>query len=138
MVKLRSSEIIALAVLGFTVLVTVVGPFYFNNIVRAESEKEHIFYVTARQWVFEPAEFVVRRGEKVTFIIVSSDVVHGFSIPGYGVNVVVNPGEYVKITFTADKAGTFEIRCSVYCGEPLLNSGAGHWLMKGVLKVVEI
>ncbi|MCS7127615.1 MAG: hypothetical protein NZ953_04440, partial [Thaumarchaeota archaeon] len=72
-----------------------------------------------------------------TFIITSSDVFHGFMISGYGVNVVVSPGDYVKITFVADKIGTFEIRCSVYCGEPLFNSGAGHWLMKGILKVVE-
>lgn len=127
-----------MALLGFTALVTLFGPFYFNNVVRAENGVERVFYVMARQWVFEPAEFVVKKGEKVTFIISSADVSHGFMITGYNINAVVNPGEYVKITFVADKPGVFEIRCSVYCGEPLLNSGAGHWLMKGVLKVVEL
>ncbi|MEM1943729.1 MAG: cupredoxin domain-containing protein [Candidatus Caldarchaeum sp.] len=136
--KLRSSELVAMALLGFTALVTLFGPFYFNNVVRAENGVERVFYVMARQWVFEPAEFVVKKGEKVTFIISSADVSHGFMITGYNINAVVNPGEYVKITFVADKPGVFEIRCSVYCGEPLLNSGAGHWLMKGVLKVVEL
>ncbi|MEM0481494.1 MAG: cupredoxin domain-containing protein [Nitrososphaerota archaeon] len=136
--KLRTSELVALVLLGFTALVTLFGPFYYNNVVRAEREKEHVFYVTARQWVFEPAEFVVKKGEKVTFIVTSSDVVHGFMISGYNIDTVVQPGEFVKITFVADKVGVFEIRCSVYCGEPLLNSGAGHWLMKGVLKVVEL
>ncbi|MEM2051936.1 MAG: cupredoxin domain-containing protein [Candidatus Caldarchaeum sp.] len=138
MVKLRPSELIAIVLLGLTVLVTLFGPFYFDNVTRAEKEKEHVFYVTARQWVFEPAEFVVKKGEKVTFIVSSADVVHGFMVTGYNIVAVINPGEFVKITFTADRAGVFEIRCSVYCGEPLLNSGAGHWLMKGVLKVVEL
>ncbi|MDW8044112.1 MAG: hypothetical protein RMJ30_07790, partial [Nitrososphaerota archaeon] len=59
--RLRLAEFVALAILGLTVLVTLAGPFYYNNLVRAESEKERVFYVTAKQWIFEPDEFIVRK-----------------------------------------------------------------------------
>lgn len=80
---------------------------------------------------------VVRRGQKVTLILTSADVTHGFMIEAFGVNGVLEPGKPVKITIIPGKPGTYEFRCSVYCGEPWPGSGLGHWIMRGTLKVVE-
>ncbi len=137
LVKPRRVELVALVLLGITVLMTVAGPFYYNSMVRSETGNERVFYVTAKQWAFEPNHFVVKKGETVTFILTSADVTHGFQILAYNVSVVLHPGDYVKVSFVANKVGTFEIRCFVYCGEPVFNSGAGHWLMSGLLTVVE-
>ncbi len=43
---------------------------------------------------------------------------HGFLIPWYGVAKKLEPdaGEPVRVIFTADRPGTFEFICTVYCG----------------------
>ena len=43
---------------------------------------------------------------------------HGFAIEGYEhvVNVFLSEGKPVTVEFTADKAGTFDIYCSLICG----------------------
>ncbi len=84
--------------------------------------------VTAKQFSFEPNPIVVSKGDKVRLSITSQDVTHGFSINDYNINVQVPPGKITLVEFLADKAGTFEIKCSVVCG-------SGHSAMRGSLIV---
>jgi heme/copper-type cytochrome/quinol oxidase subunit 2 len=43
---------------------------------------------------------------------------HGFLIPWYGVARKLEPdaAEPVRVVFTADRPGTYEFQCVVYCG----------------------
>ena len=86
------------------------------------------FKMTAKQFAFEPEIIEANKGDKVRLIVTSVDVPHGLSIPEYGINERLNPGEYVTIEFIADKEGSFTSFCSVFCG-------SGHSNMKGKIIV---
>lgn len=86
------------------------------------------FKMTAKQFAFEPEIIEVNKGDMVRLIVTSIDVPHGISIPEYGINERLNPGEPVTIEFIADKEGSFTSFCSVFCG-------SGHGGMKGKIVV---
>ena len=90
----------------------------------------HEFTMTAKNYVFDPGVITVKKGEKVRLIITATDRDHGIKIEGYDINQELKKGDPATIEFTADKAGTFEFKCSVYCG-------MGHRKMKGKLVVEE-
>ena len=50
------------------------------------------------------------------FVLNAPDVARGFFVDGYEIDVHVVPGTKVSYTFEADKAGHFNIRCSMNCG----------------------
>jgi cytochrome c oxidase subunit II len=97
---------------------------------QAPSSGFHEFTVTAKNYEFDPGVITVKKGEKVRLFITATDRDHGIKIEGYDINQVLKKGETETIEFTADKAGTFEFKCSVYCG-------MGHRKMKGKLVVEE-
>lgn len=84
--------------------------------------------VVAKKFSFNPNPIIVNKGDKVKLILRSEDVEHGFAIPEYGINKKMSPDNPSIAEFTADKAGEFEIRCSVFCG-------SGHSDMRGKLIV---
>ena len=89
-----------------------------------------VIQMVARDYEFEPNTITVKKGDKVRLIITATDRKHGIKIEGYDIDQVLNVGDPTTIEFTADKAGTFEFKCSVYCG-------SGHRKMKGKLVVEE-
>lgn len=88
------------------------------------------FTLTAKRWEFEPSTIEVNKGDRVVLTITSNDVKHGFAIDDFGVAVTLEPGKTVTTEFVADKAGTYDFYCSVYCGE-------GHGGMMGKLIIKE-
>ena len=84
--------------------------------------------ITAQQFSFSPGTITVPKGTRIKLNINSIDVTHGFTIPDFGVSVVLSPGVEVSTEFVADKVGTFSYSCSVFCG-------GGHSNMKGTLIV---
>jgi heme/copper-type cytochrome/quinol oxidase subunit 2 len=72
--------------------------------------------VEAFQFGFEPAIIVVDKGTIVRLHLRSRDVDHGFKIGAYNINVRVEKDHPKTVEFIADKAGEFDIVCSVYCG----------------------
>ena len=86
--------------------------------------------VTAKRFTFDPATITVQKGKPVKLVITSADVDHGIKIEEFGVNQKVPAKQTVNVTFTPDKVGTFEFRCSIVCGP-------GHDDMLGQLVVVE-
>jgi len=90
----------------------------------------HEFIMTAKNYEFDPAVITLKKGEKVRLIITATDRDHGIKIDAFDINQVLKKGDTEIIEFTADKAGTFEFKCSVYCGK-------GHRKMKGKLVVEE-
>ena len=97
---------------------------------QASSPGVHEITVTASSYQFDPAVITVKKVDKVRLIVTATDRRHGINIDGYDIDQTLKPGEPTTIEFTADKAGTFEFKCSVYCG-------MGHQKMKGKLIVEE-
>lgn len=96
------------------------------------------FRVEASQFAYQPGEINVNPGDRVTIELVSTGVVHGLYVDGYGLSVKADPGQTATLTFVADKAGAFRLRCNVTCGamHPFmigkLNVGANTWLYRSI------
>jgi heme/copper-type cytochrome/quinol oxidase subunit 2 len=60
----------------------------------------------------------VRKGDTVVLKLTSSDVVHGFSLKGFGIfiNDGIHPGKPITVSFVADRSGTFTFACNAICG----------------------
>lgn len=93
-----------------------------------QAPKERNFTVAASAFEYSPAVLNVSPGDRVTIELVSTDVVHGLYLDGYDVAVSADPGQTARLSFVAEKPGSFRFRCSVTCG-------ALHPFMVGTLRV---
>lgn len=79
-----------------------------------------------------PTSIEVNEGETVTIAMTNieqtTDVLHGFGLLDYNINVVVDPGETKTVTFKATKPGVFPYYCTNFCS-------ALHQEMQGYLIV---
>ena len=64
----------------------------------------------------QPPVLYVPMGEKVRYTITSNDVVHGFWIPAFMIQMQNLPGVTNHLEFTANKLGDFPGRCNILCG----------------------
>lgn len=55
-------------------------------------------------------------GERVRFTITASDVVHGFSIPAFMIQIQNIPGVTNNLELTANKVGDYKGLCYMHCG----------------------
>ncbi|MFZ5922232.1 MAG: cupredoxin domain-containing protein [Chloroflexota bacterium] len=113
------------AVLGAAALMVAFAPF---NLEPSTANVEHFFRIEAGDFAYSPAVLHVNPGDKVTIELASTDVVHGLYVDGYGLDLTADPGRPATLTFTANRPGTFRLRCSVTCG-------ALHPFMTGKLQV---
>jgi cytochrome c oxidase subunit 2 len=113
--------------------------FYFTAVKQEEIiEKSptvaHDITVNAFQWSWQftypeagenatvtgtpdkPPTLVVPVGERVRYTITSTDVVHGFWIPAFMIQIQNLPGVTNNIEFTANEIGEFPGRCNILCG----------------------
>jgi len=113
--------------------------FYFtavkeNQIVKPQANVKHEIVVNGFQWSWQftyldagkdvtftgtpakPPVLVVPQGERVRYTIVSNDVVHGFWIPEFMIQMQNLPGVTNSLEFTANKLGDFPGRCNILCG----------------------
>ena len=88
---------------------------------------------------FVPSSFVVKAGEPVRLVIINrDDMMHTFTDPALGLDVIVKAGTHESgsdavtpsttvATFTPKKAGQFRWNCNIPC-----DKGDGHgWAMSG-------
>ena len=75
--------------------------------------------MTSQAPAFSMREFKLKKGDEVTLILTNldkvEDLTHGFAIPKYNVNFIVNPQETASVTFVADKVGVFWCYCTHFC-----------------------
>lgn len=114
--------------------------FYFTVVKESEITKpqaanvQHEIEVNGFQWSWqftyldegknvsvtgtpaEPPVLVVPQGERVRYTINSNDVVHGFWIPEFMIQMQNLPGVTNYLEFTANKLGDFPGRCNILCG----------------------
>jgi cytochrome c oxidase subunit 2 len=81
--------------------------------------------VVAKQWMWkfqhpggqrEINELHVPVGRPVALTMASQDVIHSLFIPALRLKQDVVPGRYTYLWFIADKAGTYALRCTQFCG----------------------
>jgi heme/copper-type cytochrome/quinol oxidase subunit 2 len=124
--------------------------FYLHsNLPRAQEQQRNIqvIQMTAKKYGYSPSPVHVKRGTKVQLKITAIDRDHGFTIapvpegadPTKTVGLEfttpqpkdswkLKKGKETTIEFVAQRAGSYEFRCSVACG-------LGHGHMKGQLIV---
>ena len=103
-------------------------------IAKEPSKVMHTIDVTGIQWSWQfghqdggakavvtgtpanPPTLVLPQGERVKFNIHSNDVVHGFWIPAFMIQIQNLPGVTNHIEFTANKLGEYPGRCNILCG----------------------
>lgn len=113
--------------------------FYFTavkqtEIVEKTSNYKHEILVDGFQWSWQfsypeagpkavvtgtpasPPTLYVPLGEKVRYTITSNDVVHGFWVPAFMIQMQNLPGVTNYLEFTANKLGTYPGRCNILCG----------------------
>jgi cytochrome c oxidase subunit II len=87
-------------------------------------------YYVAQIFSFNPSTLTIPAGAKVTFYVTSSDVVHGFFVPGTDINMMVIPGWVNTETHVFTHPGTYLLICHEYCG-------IGHQNMFGKIEVTK-
>ncbi len=75
--------------------------------------------LTSQAPAFSLREFTLKKGDQVTLILTNldkiEDLTHGFAIPKYDINFIVNPMETASVNFIADKPGVFWCYCTHFC-----------------------
>jgi len=64
----------------------------------------------------QPPVLVVPQGEAVKYTLTASDVVHGFWIPAFMIQMQALPHVTNHLEFTANKIGEYPGRCNILCG----------------------
>jgi plastocyanin len=101
--------------------------------IRAQSRGDAVptkeIQMTAKKYEFSPGTVEVSAGTRIVFKITAVDREHGFQIAGSKDGCVkIKKGETATVEYLAEKAGTVEFKCCVYCG-------LGHGGMKGKIVV---
>lgn len=94
----------------------------------ATTPTERTFQIEASRFEYAPATLAVNPGDRVTIELTATDVVHGLAIDGYNLSTTADPGQTARLTFVADRSGSFRFRCNMTCGNL-------HPFMIGKLKV---
>lgn len=113
------------------------------RVVRAQESAPQVIEMSAKKYEFTPVR--VKAGTKVQLKVTATDRDHGIAIdpvaegspkdsaPGLIIDSPekcwkLTKGQPVTISFTAQSAGTYQIKCCVHCG-------LGHGGMKGTIVV---
>jgi plastocyanin len=98
-----------LAVIGLVIL-------FVPLPVKADAPTDRFFQIDARRFEYDPAILKANPGDRVTIELVATDVVHGLAIDGYNLETTADPGKAARLSFVADRQGTFRFQCTVTCG----------------------
>jgi len=126
----RSPQAIDLLIVALSVVFGGIVGFMTTPLPAPPQERE--ITIRARQYAYEPEVLRVNKGDTLRLKFISEDVVHGFFLEGYDLNVKIFPlepefevsrpskpgsGERVQeVAVTVDREGKFRYRCSHTCG----------------------
>lgn len=104
-----------LAALSLVIFVAWATPLAAQDAVR-KFTVVNVLYEGSK--MFLPSVLAVSQGDTVSVTVINNipgdPPNHGFAIPAFEVETVVNHGEKKTVEFTADKAGIFDIRCQLH------------------------
>lgn len=110
------------------------SPFAIERGKERQERKGNVVtvWMSAARSSFRPDTIRVKKGETVVFHITNTektrDATHGFAIPGYNIQMSIDPGETVTVRFVANQVGAFSFYCTEFCS-------ALHLEMQGWLLV---
>jgi nitrous-oxide reductase len=68
---------------------------------------------------YTPEHVNIKKGDHVVWHLTNleqtRDATHGFAVPGYNINLSLEPGKTETIEFDADMSGTFAFYCTEFC-----------------------
>jgi len=106
------------------------GEFAESNLgTAAESDGSMTVRIVGEQYAFVPDCTQVQVDTPVKFRLTSTDVVHGFLLPGTNVNTMVVPGFVAEVRTSFSRPGIYRMPCNEFCGD-------GHHGMWARVKVV--
>lgn len=91
-------------------------PPFDNPGVHQTGPNSYDAVIIGRTWSFTPSEVRVPVGAEITFYVTTPDVLHGFTIDGTRINMMLIPGQVSKNTYTFSEPGEHLIVCHEYCG----------------------
>jgi nitrous-oxide reductase len=90
-------------------------------------------WMTAVRSHYTPERIEVQQGDQVIWHITNieraKDATHGFALPGYNINLSLEPGEATTFEFVADQDGVFSYYCTEFCSALHLEM-TGYFLVK--------
>ncbi len=130
---------------AYTIIPFIIVAVLFAYTARDESritkvtplaQAKHSIHVNAIQWSWQftyddagtspaatitgtpakPPVLVLPQGERVRFTLNANDVVHGFWIPAFMIQMEALPGVENHLEFSANKLGEYPGRCNILCG----------------------
>nr|WP_275590132.1 cytochrome c oxidase subunit II [Mammaliicoccus sp. I-M36] len=108
-----------------------IEPFNKPGLNKADGKDyDYELVIVASAFNYQPGQVEISKGSKVKIIATSKDTLHGFSLPGTNVNMMLEPGHISEYTKTFNDKGEYLIICNEYCG-------VGHADMKSMIKVVD-
>ncbi len=92
--------------------------------LRTAPRQAYEIRVVARQWLWmfeypnghKDEQLHVPVDEPVRLVMRSDDVIHGFYVPDFRVQMDVVPGRYTTLWFRAKQPGEHDLYCAQYCG----------------------
>ena len=113
---------------GISVLL-VIGLFAYGALglveIRGAQSSEFEVDVSGEQWAWhfkypatgvESSELHIPVNQRVHLNIQSSDVIHSFWVPAFGIKQDAVPGRVTQVYLTANRAGTYPGMCAELCG----------------------
>jgi nitrous-oxide reductase len=91
-------------------------------------------WMTATRSHFTPEHLQIKKGDQVVWHITNvetaKDATHGFALPGYNVNLSLEPGETETFSFVAQRGGTYTYYCTEFCSALHLEM-VGYLMIEG-------
>ncbi|MBI4308337.1 MAG: Sec-dependent nitrous-oxide reductase [Chloroflexi bacterium] len=82
---------------------------------------------------FNPERITVKKGDHVIWHITNiertRDATHGFALPGYNINLSIDPGETVTFEFDVTESGVYTYYCTEFCSALHLEM-AGYFMVE--------
>ncbi len=96
---------------------------------RERADEQHVSML-AMKFDYLPDTVTVKKGRPVVLELSALDRIHGFDVPGLGLETDIPPGAPTILRFTPEKAGTYNLHCDNFCGD-------GHEGMVGRIIVTD-
>lgn len=85
--------------------------------------------IALSRFSYSPNQITLKKGEPVVLVLTSRDVTHGLAIKELGIRKDVAKGQTTEVAVTPMQTGTFQGKCSHFCGK-------GHVSMMLTVNVV--
>ena len=112
----KSFFVVAILILGIALSGMFTKKDQGGSVVSAKKEQtaQQLITVEGGNFYFSPNEIRAKKGQPMQILLNNKEGIHDFVIKEFGVGSdTISGGQTTTISFTPDKAGTFEFYCSI-------------------------